>query len=139
MERHIGSVAVRALQPAVALGGKEQRGMAMRFPLLAQEQQTGVSPGYCRIRLEPPMLAERIGRMARKLQSAVSRGDLSRHEPGRPARSRSSRMIEDRQRFLETLGEACAKTGWQVHALLPDAESFSSGGGDAAGESGGRA
>jgi REP element-mobilizing transposase RayT len=22
----------------------------------------------------------------------------------------------DRQRFLETLGEACAKTGWQVHA-----------------------
>jgi len=24
---------------------------------------------------------------------------------------------EDRQRFLITLGEACAKTGWQVHAL----------------------
>jgi putative transposase len=24
---------------------------------------------------------------------------------------------EDRQRFLETLGEACTKTGWQVHAL----------------------
>jgi len=24
---------------------------------------------------------------------------------------------EDRQRFLTTLGEACAKTGWQVHAL----------------------
>ena len=22
----------------------------------------------------------------------------------------------DRQRFLETLGEACGKTGWQVHA-----------------------
>jgi len=22
----------------------------------------------------------------------------------------------DRERFLETLGEACAKTGWQVHA-----------------------
>ena len=28
----------------------------------------------------------------------------------------------DRQRFLGTLGEACAKTGWQVHALclMPD-------------------
>lgn len=24
---------------------------------------------------------------------------------------------EDRQSFLNTLGEACAKTGWQVHAL----------------------
>ena len=24
---------------------------------------------------------------------------------------------EDRQRFVSTLGEACAKTGWQVHAL----------------------
>ena len=24
---------------------------------------------------------------------------------------------EDRQRFIATLGEACAKTGWQVHAL----------------------
>jgi hypothetical protein len=23
---------------------------------------------------------------------------------------------EDRQRFLSTLGEACAKTDWQVHA-----------------------
>ena len=23
----------------------------------------------------------------------------------------------DRQRFLETLGETCAKTGWQVHAF----------------------
>ena len=28
----------------------------------------------------------------------------------------------DRQRFLDTLGEACAKTGWQVHAyvLMPN-------------------
>ena len=24
---------------------------------------------------------------------------------------------EDRQRFLDTLGEACAKTGWRAHAL----------------------
>ena len=23
---------------------------------------------------------------------------------------------KDRERFVETLGEACAKTGWQVHA-----------------------
>jgi REP element-mobilizing transposase RayT len=29
---------------------------------------------------------------------------------------------EDRQRFLEILGEACAKTGWEVHAfcLMPN-------------------
>ncbi len=28
----------------------------------------------------------------------------------------------DRHRFVETLGEACAKTGWQVHAyvLMPN-------------------
>jgi hypothetical protein len=25
---------------------------------------------------------------------------------------------EDRQRFMTTLGEACTKTGWQVHALF---------------------
>jgi len=24
----------------------------------------------------------------------------------------------DRERFLETLGEACAKTGWRVHAYV---------------------
>lgn len=30
---------------------------------------------------------------------------------------------EDRRRFLETLGEVCAKTGWQVNAycLMPAA------------------
>ena len=29
---------------------------------------------------------------------------------------------DDRQRFIETLGEACGKTGWQVHAycLMPN-------------------
>ena len=28
----------------------------------------------------------------------------------------------DRQRFVDTLGEACAKTGWQIHAyvLMPN-------------------
>ena len=25
---------------------------------------------------------------------------------------------QDRQRFLETLGEVCARTGWQVHAWV---------------------
>jgi len=25
---------------------------------------------------------------------------------------------QDRQRFLETLGEACAKTGFRIHAYL---------------------
>jgi hypothetical protein len=44
----------------------------------------------------------------------------------------------DRQRFVETLGEACAKTGWRVHALCPHAESFSCGGRDAAAQSGRR-
>ena len=54
--------------------------------------------------------------MARKLRveypgaiyHVMNRGD--RREP-------IFRDDEDRQRFLETLGEACAKTGWQVHAL----------------------
>ena len=26
---------------------------------------------------------------------------------------------QDRERFLETLGEACQKTDWQVHAYCP--------------------
>ena len=25
----------------------------------------------------------------------------------------------DRQRFLETLSEACEKTGWEIHACVP--------------------
>ena len=31
---------------------------------------------------------------------------------------------EDRRRFISTLGEACAKTGWQVHALCLMANHF---------------
>ena len=30
----------------------------------------------------------------------------------------------DRNRFLETLGEACAKTGWEVHAYCLMANPF---------------
>jgi hypothetical protein len=44
----------------------------------------------------------------------------------------------DRQRFVETLGEVCAKTGWQVSRLCPHAESFPLGGLDAAAQSGRR-
>lgn len=42
----------------------------------------------------------------------------------------------DRQRFVETLGGACAKTGWLVQRLRPHAKSFSSGRRDAPAESG---
>ena len=59
--------------------------------------------------------------MARKLRveypgaiyHVMSRGDR---------REEIFRDDADRQRFLATLGEACAKTGWQVHALclMPD-------------------
>ena len=59
--------------------------------------------------------------MARKLRveypgaiyHVMNRGD--RREP-------TFRDEADRQRFVETLGEACAKTGWQVHAyvLMPN-------------------
>jgi len=55
--------------------------------------------------------------MARKLRveypgaiyHVVNRGD--RREP-------IFKDDQDRRRFLETLGEACAKTGWQVHAYV---------------------
>jgi len=60
-------------------------------------------------------------RMARKLRvqypgaiyHVMNRGD--RREP-------IFKDDQDRQRFLQTLGEACAKTGWQVHAfcLMPN-------------------
>jgi REP element-mobilizing transposase RayT len=59
--------------------------------------------------------------MARKLRvefpgtiyHVMNRGD--RHEP-------IFKDDTDRQDFLETLGEACVKTGWQVHAycLMPN-------------------
>lgn len=60
--------------------------------------------------------AFRICGMARKLRveypgavyHVMNRGD--RREP-------IFRDDEDRHRFLNTLGEACGKTGWQVHAL----------------------
>src|SRR6185369_3850253 len=62
-----------------------------------------------------PVLATLLP-MARKLRveypgaiyHVMNRGD--RREP-------IFRDDADRQRFLETLGEACVKTGWQVHAL----------------------
>lgn len=31
---------------------------------------------------------------------------------------------EDRERFLEALGEACGKTDWVVHALCPMPDHF---------------
>jgi REP-associated tyrosine transposase len=57
-----------------------------------------------------------VGDMARKLRveypgavyHVINRGD--RREP-------IFLDEEDRRRFLDTLAEACAKTGWQVHAL----------------------
>jgi REP element-mobilizing transposase RayT len=42
----------------------------------------------------------------------------------------------DRQRFVETLGEVCAKTGWQVHAYVLMPNHFPLGGRDAAAKSG---
>ena len=62
-----------------------------------------------------------MGRVARKLRvqypgaiyHVMNRGD--RREP-------IFKDDEDRRRFLETLGQACQKTGWQVHAycLMPN-------------------
>ena len=59
--------------------------------------------------------------MARKLRveyagaiyHAMNRGDR---------RERIFMDDADRQRFVDTLGEVCAKTGWQVHAyvLMPN-------------------
>ena len=59
--------------------------------------------------------------MARKLRvvyagaiyNVMNRGDR---------RELISMDYADRQRFVETLGEACAKTGWEVHAyvLIPN-------------------
>ena len=65
--------------------------------------------------------ADMIRRMARKLRvefpgaiyHVMNRGDR---------REEIFRDDQDRARFLETLAEACAKTGWQVHAfcLMPN-------------------
>src|SRR5258707_4245890 len=38
---------------------------------------------------------------------------MNRGDRGKPI----FRDAEDRQAFIDTLSEACAKTGWQVHAL----------------------
>jgi REP element-mobilizing transposase RayT len=67
---------------------------------------------YC---LDAQAPAESIGGMARKLRvqypgaiyHVMNRGN--RREP-------IFKDDQDRERFLETLGETCDKTGWQVHA-----------------------
>src|ERR1017187_3800662 len=67
---------------------------------------------YC---LDSQVRGESIGDMARKLRvqypgaiyHVINRGD--RREP-------IFKDDQDHRRFLETLGEACGKTGWQVHA-----------------------
>src|SRR3990172_3051740 len=54
--------------------------------------------------------------MARKLRVEYA-GAIYRVMNRGDRREEIFRDDEDRQRFLTTLGEACAKTGWQVHAL----------------------
>jgi REP element-mobilizing transposase RayT len=59
--------------------------------------------------------------MARKLR--VEYAGASYHVMNRGDRRELIFMDDaDRQRFVDTLGEACAKTGWQVHAyvLMPN-------------------
>ncbi|MDA1273437.1 MAG: transposase [Verrucomicrobia bacterium] len=59
--------------------------------------------------------ADLISRHGPEAESRVSRCDLPHPEP-------IFHDDADRQRFVETLAEACAKTGWQVHAyvLMPN-------------------
>ncbi len=54
-----------------------------------------------------------MSRLPSQLHSRAGRGD--RREP-------IFKDEADRQRFVETLAEACAKTNWQVHAyvLMPN-------------------
>jgi putative transposase len=73
----------------------------------------GVSPSYWTIVLAAPRQSEAV--MARKLRveypgaiyHVMNRGDR---------REAIFRVDADRELFLETLGEACVKAGWQVHA-----------------------
>ena len=61
--------------------------------------------------------------MARKLR--VEYEDAIYHVMNRGDRREAIFLDdEDRKRFLATLGEACAKTGWQVHALCLMANHF---------------
>jgi REP element-mobilizing transposase RayT len=54
--------------------------------------------------------------MARKLR--VEYGGAIYHVMNRgDRREEIFREDADRERFLETLGEVCARTGWEVHAL----------------------
>ena len=59
----------------------------------------------------PPTGSKRVS--AGAIYHVMNRGDR---------RERIFMDDADRQRFVETLGEACAKTGWQVHAyvLMPN-------------------
>jgi hypothetical protein len=67
------------------------------------------SPNYCRIGLDSQVLDERINDMARKLRvqypgaiyHVLNRGDR---------REAIFKDDEDRQGFLQTLGEVCDKT-----------------------------
>jgi REP element-mobilizing transposase RayT len=56
-----------------------------------------------------------------KATSGISGSDLPRVNRG-DRREEIFKDDADRERFLETLGEVCVKTGWQVHAvcLMPN-------------------
>ena len=67
------------------------------------------------------VVAKALSRMARRLR--VEYAGVIYHVMNRGDR-RERIFVDDadRQRFVDTLGEACAKTGWQVHAyvLMPN-------------------
>ena len=85
--------------------------MSLTNPL----KRKGVGPAHQHVFIDIFRAVAQAALMARKLRveyagavyHVINRGD--HREP-------IFKADADRQRFLQTLGEACRKTGWQVHA-----------------------
>ncbi len=90
-----------------------------RRPLLPSRPRKGVSPAKKRGQSRQwtiDVVSGMLSAMARKLR--VEYPGAIYHVMNRGDRREAILWDDgDRQRFLDTLGEACGKAGWQVHAL----------------------
>ena len=100
---------VRSMPSAAPRNNATKKEEQLRQKQLELEQNVSV-PAIVEFWLDCP--PGKDGPYGAQTAGAISRCDLSCDEPGEPIFKDDA----DRHRWVETLGECCAKTDWQVHA-----------------------